>query len=60
MRRIPALAYLAAALLLFWLMLAAVMITSGFPFMVITLSLSSILGLSVVVVGLAWAYKNNI
>ncbi|WP_052887939.1 hypothetical protein [Thermogemmatispora carboxidivorans] len=60
MRRIPALAYLAAALLAFWLLLATMMIISGFPFIVVTLTLSSDLMISIFVLGLAWAYQKNL
>jgi hypothetical protein len=59
-RRIPALVYLGIALLLFWLLLAVVMILGDFPFLVITLTLSSDLCISLFILALAWAYQHNL
>jgi hypothetical protein len=59
MRRIPAWVYLSCVFAVFLVILAIVLIVSDFPFIVISVALSSILMLSIVIVGLAWAYQNN-
>ena len=59
MRRIPAWVYLACIFAVFLVIFAIVLIVSNFPFIVISTALTSILMLSIIIVGLAWAYQNN-
>jgi hypothetical protein len=59
MRRIPAWIYLICIFAVFLVILAVVLIISGFPFIVISVALSSTLMLSIVIVGLAWAYTHD-
>ena len=51
--------YLIGVFAVFWVVLAIVFIIAGFPFYIITLSLSIMLILSAAIVALAWAYQNN-
>jgi len=60
MRRIQAWAYLAVVLALFWLVLAFMLIVfSDFPFIVISMGLTTLAILSGLVCALAWAYQND-
>jgi len=59
MRRIPAWVYLVCIFAVFFVIFAIVLIVSDFPFIVISMALTSILMLSIIIVGLAWAYQNN-
>lgn len=59
MRRIPAWAYLACIFAAFLVIFASVLIISDFPFLVISVALTSIFMLSLLIVALAWAYQNN-
>ena len=51
--------YLIGVFAVFWVVLAIMFIIAGFPFYIITLSLSIMLVLSAAIVALAWAYQNN-
>ena len=51
--------YLIGVFAVFWVVLAIMLIIAGFPFYMITLSLSIMLILSAAIVALAWAYQNN-
>ena len=59
MRRIPAWVYLACIFAVFLVILAFVLIVSDFPFIVISMALTSILMLSIIIVALARAYQNH-
>ncbi len=60
MRRIEAWMYLACIFAVFWVIFAAMLIFfSNFPFVVIGMALSSLLMLSLVIIGLAWAYTHD-
>lgn len=59
MRRLEAWQYLIGVLALFWALFAFVIISTGFPFMVIMMALTVLAGLSALVVALAWAYQHN-
>jgi len=59
MRRIPAWVFLICIFAVFFVIFAIVLIVSNFPFIVISMALTSILMLSIIIVGLAWAYQNN-
>ena len=59
MRRTPAWVYLTFIFAIFLVILAIVLIISDFPFIIISIALSTILMLSIVIVGLAWAYQKN-
>ncbi len=60
MRRLQAWQYLIAIFAAFWILFAIVLIISDFPFVVISVALTSLAMLSVVVIGLAWAFQNNV
>ncbi|MBV9708626.1 MAG: hypothetical protein JO125_14605 [Chloroflexi bacterium] len=59
MRRLQAWQYLIAIFATFWVLFAIVLIISDIPFIVISVALTSLAMLSVVVIGLAWAFQNN-
>jgi len=59
MRRLEAWHYLIGIFVLFWTLFAFIIISAGFPFMVIMMSLTGLLGLSAVVVALAWAWTHQ-
>ncbi len=60
MRRNQASIYLACIFAVFWVIFAVILIFfSNFPFVVISIALSSLLMLSLVIIGLAWAYTHN-
>jgi len=60
MRRIQAWAYLAVVLALFWLVLAFMLIVfSDFPFIVISMGLTTLAILSALVCALAWAWTHE-
>jgi hypothetical protein len=60
MRHLEAWQYLIGVLVLFWALFALIIISTGFPFMVISMSLTALAGLSAGVVALAWAFQHNI
>jgi len=43
----------------FWVIFALILITSGIPFYVVSIALTTIAMLSMLIVALAWAYQNN-
>ncbi len=43
----------------FWVLLAVVLIVSDFPFLIISIALTTIAALSALIIALAWAYQNN-
>lgn len=59
MRRIPPWAYLSVGFALFFVVFATILIVSDFPFLVISMALTAILGLSALVVALAWAIQHD-
>ena len=60
MRRIEAWMYLACIFAVFWVIFAIMLIFfSNFPFVVISIALLSLLMLSLVIIGLAWAYTHD-
>ncbi|GCE13544.1 hypothetical protein [Tengunoibacter tsumagoiensis] len=44
----------------FWLLFAGILIFNGFPFLIISMALTTIAILSILVIVLAWAYQNNL
>ena len=60
MRSRQAWKYLIGIFAVFWVVLAIMFIIAGFPFYIITLSLSIMMVLSAAIVALAWAYQNNL
>lgn len=44
----------------FWVLFAVVLFSADIPFLAISMALSTLLVMSAVVIGLAWAYQNNI
>ena len=60
MRHIEAWMYLACIFAVFWVIFAIMLIfISNFPFVVISVALLSLLMLSLVIIGLAWAYTHD-
>lgn len=57
-RRLQAWHYLIFAFAGFWVLFAAILIASGFYFLVGALAILAVF--SSVIIGLAWAYQNNI
>jgi len=51
---------LAGIFAFFWIFFAAILIISAFPFLVISMALTSVGALSVLVTLLAWAYQKNL
>jgi len=61
MRRTPQVwKYLIGILAVFWIVFAIMLLNADIPFLAVTMALSMILAMSIVVVGLAWAYQRNI
>ncbi|HLZ58097.1 MAG TPA: hypothetical protein VKR06_14245 [Ktedonosporobacter sp.] len=60
MRRLEAWHYLIGVFVLFWALFAFIIISTGFPFMVIMMALTVLAGLSALVVVLAWAFQHNL
>ncbi|HET8910242.1 MAG TPA: hypothetical protein VFN23_02180 [Ktedonobacteraceae bacterium] len=60
MRRIPPWVYLIIVFTLFFIIFATVLIVSDFPFLVISMALTAILGLSALIVALAWAIQHDL
>jgi hypothetical protein len=58
-RRLPAWKMLICIFVAFWLLFATVLILSNFPFLVISMALTSVGAMSAIVVALAWAWTNN-
>ncbi|GHO45092.1 hypothetical protein [Ktedonospora formicarum] len=60
MRKWQAWNYLIVVFALFWLSFAIFLIfVSGFPFLVISIALTTIGAFSAIITALAWAYENN-
>ncbi len=59
MRRLQAWQYLIGIFAVFWVIFATVLIISAFPFLVISIALTTIAMLSLLIIALAWAYQNN-
>jgi len=52
--------YLIGIFVIFWAIFAIILIVfSGFPFLVISIALTTIAMLSFLVIALAWAFQNN-
>jgi len=51
--------YLIIIFAVFWLIFACILILSNFPFLVVSMALTTIAALSAIVVALSWAYQNN-
>lgn len=60
MRRFQVWHYLIPVFTAFWILFAIIIITSGFPFLVVSLALPILALLSLLVIALAWAFQNNI
>ncbi len=59
-KRFPVWKFLIGVFAVFWIVFAVMLFTAGIPFLAVTMALSMILGMSIVVVGLAWAYQKGI
>lgn len=51
---------LAGIFAFFWILFATILIISNFPFLVISMALTTVGALSVLVTILAWAYQKNL
>ncbi len=58
-RRIPGWTYLTGVFVVFWIIFAIILISSGFPFMVISMALTVVAALSFLVILLLHAYQKN-
>jgi uncharacterized membrane protein len=59
MRRFQAWQYLIVVFAVFWVLFATILIIGDFPFLVISMALTTLAILSLAVVALAWAFQNN-
>ncbi|GAC1348930.1 MAG: hypothetical protein NVSMB27_18500 [Ktedonobacteraceae bacterium] len=59
MRRLQAWQYLAGIFAVFWVCFAIILITTDFPFYVISIALTTIAMLSLLIIALAWAYTHD-
>lgn len=58
--KIQAWQILAGIFTFFWILFATILIISNFPFLVISMALTTVGALSVLVTILAWAYQKNL
>ncbi len=59
MRRLQAWQYLIVIFASFWVLFATVLIVGNFPFLIISIALTTIAALSALVIALAWAYTHD-
>jgi hypothetical protein len=59
MKRLQAWQYLIVVFAVFWILFATILIIGDFPFFVISMALTTLAGLSVGVIALAWAYTHD-
>ncbi len=59
-RRLPAWALLALSFALFILIFGSVLIISDFPFLVISMAITTVMALAALVVALAWAIQHDL
>jgi ABC-type Na+ efflux pump permease subunit len=52
--------FLIGVFAVFWLVFAIILFNANIPFLAVTMALSMVLAMSAVVVGLAWAYHNDV
>jgi hypothetical protein len=52
--------FLIGVLAVFWVIFAIVLFSANIPFLAVSMALTMVLAMSVVVVGLAWAYHKNL
>ena len=60
MKHIEAWKWLIGILAVFWIVFAIFLIGADIPFIIVSMALTVILGMSALVVGLAWAYQHNV
>lgn len=60
MKRIEFWKLLTGILAVFWIIFAFFLIGADIPFVIVSMALTVVLAMSVLVVGLAWAYQHNI
>ena len=60
MKRIEAWKWLTGIFAVFWIIFAFFLFTADFPFVIVSMALTVVLGMSIFVVGLAWAYQHNV
>jgi len=59
MQRLQPWQYLIGIFAIFWIIFAAVLIMSNFPFIVVSTALTTVAILSGLVIALAWAFQND-
>lgn len=52
--------WLMGVLTLFWIVFAIFLCNAGIPFIIVSMALTIVLGMSAMVVGLAWAFQHDI
>ncbi len=52
--------YLIGVFAVFWIIFALFLVSANIPFVIVSVALTTILAMSAVVVGLAWAYQKGI
>jgi hypothetical protein len=60
MKRIEFWKWLTGLLVAFWIVFAVFLIGAEIPFVIVSMALTVVLAMSVLVVGLAWAYQHNV
>jgi len=59
MKRPQAWKWLTGIFAVFWIVFAFFLFTAGIPFVIVSMALTVVLGMSAFVVALAWAYQHN-
>lgn len=52
--------FLVGVFAVFWIVFAIMLFNAEIPFLAVSMALTMLLAMSVVVIGLAWAYQNNV
>jgi hypothetical protein len=60
MKRIEFWKWLIGILAVFWVIFAVFLIGADIPFVIVSMALTVVLGMSALVVGLAWAYQHGV
>lgn len=60
MKRIEFWKWLIGILVVFWIIFAVFLIGADIPFVIVSMALTVVLGMSALVVGLAWAYQHGV
>ncbi|HEY0753265.1 MAG TPA: hypothetical protein VGD98_04835 [Ktedonobacteraceae bacterium] len=60
MKRIEFWKWLIGILTVFWIIFAIFLIGADIPFVIVSMALTVVLAMSILVVGLAWAYQHDV